>query len=323
MSSRATRRSTRSPAAPSATAQCPKPWCPPPRPSSSVRLRGRWRNRRRAPCSPGYRRSQYSTTTVPAGMRAHPALHGQRQIPYRACPAWRSSFSCGSCLRCFACLSIDDAGRSSKRRLPLAIKRLLHETNLRSETQDAIRRITGKGGLYSTLAFSRRNLEFVSWVDVLRNSPTFDERFLVVGLPDSLDLFGRNTMHSFTAPARKPAVHRLAANGLVKARTRLARRAAPSGPVALCVLALALMTAGVTTAHAQETGGGVSSGGGSGTIMIAGPAETNPAAVVAMAKDAGMTVDGSTNQPASAAQPVRTSRPAGYAAAAHRSEEHT
>ncbi|WP_035568671.1 flagellar basal body P-ring formation chaperone FlgA [Caballeronia sordidicola] len=124
-------------------------------------------------------------------------------------------------------------------------------------------------------------------------------------------------MHSFTAPARKPAVHRLAANGLVKARTRLARRAAPIGPVALCVLALALMTAGVTTAHAQEAGGGVRSGGGSGTIMIAGPAETNPAAVLAMAKDAGMTVDGSTNQPTSAAQPVRTSRPAGYAAAAH------
>ena len=117
-------------------------------------------------------------------------------------------------------------------------------------------------------------------------------------------------MHSFTAPARKQAVHRLAANGLVKARAHLARRAAPRGPVALCVLALALMTAGVTTAHAQETGGG-------GTIMIAGPAETNPAAVVSMAKDAGMTVDGSTSQSASAAQPVRTSRPAGYAAAAH------
>ena len=118
-------------------------------------------------------------------------------------------------------------------------------------------------------------------------------------------------MHSFTAPARKPAVHRLAANGLVKARARLARRAAPSGPVALCALALALMAAGVTLAHAQQTGGG------SGTIMIAGPGETNPAAVEAMAKDAGMSVDGSTSQSPSAAQPVRTSRPAGYAAAAH------
>ena len=118
-------------------------------------------------------------------------------------------------------------------------------------------------------------------------------------------------MHSFTAPARKPAVHRLAANGLVKARARLARRIAPSGPVALCALALALMTAGVTTARAQEAGG-------SGrTIMIAGPAETNPAAVVAMAKDAGMTVDGNVSQSASPAQPVRTSHPAGYAAAAH------
>src|SRR5471032_740846 len=319
MSSRATRRSTRSPAVPSATAQCPKPWCPPPRPSSSVRLRGRWRNRRRAPCSPGYRRSQYSTTTVPAGMRAHPALHGQRQIPYRACPAWRSSSASDLVCGVSRVLRSMTPGNQPSARLKSTIgyRRLLHETNLRSETQDAIRRITGKAGLYSTLAFSRRNLEFVSWVDLLRNSPTLDEGFLVVVLPDSLDLFGRNTMHSFTAPARKPAVHRLAANGLVKARTRLARRAAPSGPVALCVLALALMTAGVTTAHAQEAGGGVRSGGGSGTIMIAGPAETNPAAVVAMAKDAGMTVDGSTNQPASAAQPVRTSRPAGYAAAAH------
>jgi flagellar basal body P-ring formation protein FlgA len=138
-----------------------------------------------------------------------------------------------------------------------------------------------------------------------------DEGFLVFGLPDSLDLFGRNTMHSFTAPARKPAVHRLAANGLVKGRAHVARRVAPSGPVALCVLALALLTAGVTTARAQETTGG------SGTIMIAGPAETNPAAVVTMAKDAGMTVDGNASQSASAAQPVRTSHPAGYAAAAH------
>jgi hypothetical protein len=72
----------------------------------------------------------------------------------------------------------------------IGYRRLLHETNLRSETQDAIRRITGKAGLYSTLAFSRRNLEFVSWVDLLRNSPTLDEGFLVFGLPDSLDLFG-------------------------------------------------------------------------------------------------------------------------------------
>jgi len=123
-------------------------------------------------------------------------------------------------------------------------------------------------------------------------------------------------MHSFTAPARKPAVHRPAANGLVKGRAHRAHRArrfAQSGPAALCVLALALLTAGVTTARAQETGGG----GGSGTIMIAGPAETNPAAVVTMAKDAGMTVDAGATQSASPAQPVRTSHPAGYAAAAH------
>ncbi|MFT4506395.1 flagellar basal body P-ring formation chaperone FlgA [Caballeronia sp. 15711] len=114
-------------------------------------------------------------------------------------------------------------------------------------------------------------------------------------------------MHSFTAPACKPAVHRLAANGLVKARARLASGVALRGPVALCVLALALLTAGVTTARAQDAGGG------SGTIMIAGPGETNPADVVSMAKDAGMSVDGGTSQ----AQPARTSRPAGYAAAAH------
>ena len=118
-------------------------------------------------------------------------------------------------------------------------------------------------------------------------------------------------MHSFTAPARKPAVHRLAANGLVKARAHLARRVAPRGPAALCVLAFALMTAGVTTASAQESGGG--------TIMIAGPAETNPADVVTMAKNAGMTVDANASQPASPAQPVKPqpARPVGYAAAAH------
>jgi flagellar basal body P-ring formation protein FlgA len=139
-----------------------------------------------------------------------------------------------------------------------------------------------------------------------------DERFLVFGVPDWLDLFGRNTMHSFTAPAHKPAVHRPAANGLVKTHAHLARRVVSGGPAALCVLAFALVTVGVTTAHAQDNGG---------TIMIAGPAETNPAAVVTMAKDAGMTVDGNASQPASpsasTAQPVRTSRPAGYTAAAH------
>ena len=59
-------------------------------------------------------------------------------------------------------------------------------------------------------------------------------------------------MHSFTAPARKPAVHRLAANGLVKARAHLASGVAPRGPVALCVLALALLTSGVTPARAQD-----------------------------------------------------------------------
>ncbi|MDN7182047.1 flagellar basal body P-ring formation protein FlgA [Caballeronia sp. SEWSISQ10-4 2] len=115
-------------------------------------------------------------------------------------------------------------------------------------------------------------------------------------------------MHSFAAPARKPAVHRLAANGLVKTGAGVSRHPA----LAVCVIAFALAAAGVTTAHAQDTGG---------TIMIAGPAETNPAAVVAMAKSAGMSVDPNattnTNQPASPAQPAKASRPAGYAAAAN------
>jgi flagellar basal body P-ring formation protein FlgA len=117
-------------------------------------------------------------------------------------------------------------------------------------------------------------------------------------------------MHSFAAPARKPAVHRLATTGLVKTGADMSRHPA----LAVCVIAFALVAAGVTTAHAQDTGG---------TIMIAGPAETNPAAVVAMAKSAGMTVDANasattnTSQPASPAQPVKAARPAGYAAAAN------
>ncbi len=115
-------------------------------------------------------------------------------------------------------------------------------------------------------------------------------------------------MHSFAAPARKPAVHRLATNGLVKTGAGMSRHPA----LAVCVIAFALVAAGVTTAHAQDTGG---------TIMIAGPAETNPAAVVAMAKSAGMTVDANAttnaSQPASPAQPAKASRPAGYAAAAN------
>jgi len=69
-------------------------------------------------------------------------------------------------------------------------------------------------------------------------------------------------MHSFAAPARQPAVHRLAANGLVKTGVGMACHPA----LAVCVIAFALVAAGVTTAHAQDTGG---------TIMIAGPAETN------------------------------------------------
>jgi len=115
-------------------------------------------------------------------------------------------------------------------------------------------------------------------------------------------------MHSFAAPARTPTVHRLAANGLVKTGAGMFRPA----PLAVCVIAFALVAVGVTTAHAQDTGG---------TIMIAGPAETNPAAVVAMAKNAGMTVDANAttnaSQPASPVQPAKASRQAGYAAAAN------
>jgi flagella basal body P-ring formation protein FlgA len=119
-------------------------------------------------------------------------------------------------------------------------------------------------------------------------------------------------MHSFAAPARMPAAYRLVANGQAQARAGMSCRLVPRSCAAFCTLAFALMAAGVTTARAQDTGG---------TIMITGPAETNPAAVVAMAKNAGMTVDANTNtnsgQPASPAQPVRASRPVGYAAAAH------
>jgi hypothetical protein len=44
-------------------------------------------------------------------------------------------------------------------------KTFLHETNLRSDKQVAIRRIAGKACLYSTLAFSGVNLESLSWLD--------------------------------------------------------------------------------------------------------------------------------------------------------------
>jgi flagella basal body P-ring formation protein FlgA len=99
-------------------------------------------------------------------------------------------------------------------------------------------------------------------------------------------------------------------------------RLAISRSVAACALAFAIAAAGATAAHAQDT---------SGAIMIPGPAETNPAAVVAMAKNAGMTVGantgGGTNpassrpagvgQPAQSAQTALTPRQGGYTAAAN------
>ncbi len=99
-------------------------------------------------------------------------------------------------------------------------------------------------------------------------------------------------------------------------------RLAISRSVAACALAFAIAAAGATAAHAQDT---------SGAIMIPGPAETNPAAVVAMAKNAGMTVDANTGagtnpassrpagvgQPAQAAQTALTPRQGGYTAAAN------
>jgi hypothetical protein len=44
-------------------------------------------------------------------------------------------------------------------------KTFLHDTNLRSGEQLAIRRIAGKACLYSTLAFAGGNLESLSWLD--------------------------------------------------------------------------------------------------------------------------------------------------------------
>lgn len=154
-------------------------------------------------------------------------------------------------------------------------------------------------------------------------------------------------MHSFAAPARQLAACRRKAvgladagltktgvsdAGLVEASAKgvagseagvkdaaASRRGvfvrASAGSIAACALAFA-----VTAAHAQDNGG---------AIMIAGPAETNPAAVVAMAKNAGMTVPGApmdananSTQPLAAApqvsqQPQRTASQGGYARAAH------
>ncbi len=86
---------------------------------------------------------------------------------------------------------------------------------------------------------------------------------------------------------------------------------------ALCSIAAAALAGFAGAAHAQENGG---------AIMIPGPAETNPSAVVAMAKNAGMSVGGSggsgaaTNaaiSPAAVAQLAGASRQGGYSSAAN------
>jgi flagellar basal body P-ring formation protein FlgA len=146
----------------------------------------------------------------------------------------------------------------------------------------------------------------VSWANLRWDFRTSIERFLVFGLPDVCRIcrfcFGRNAMHSFAAPTRMPAGYRLAANGLAQAGAGKACRMALKHCAALCSLAFVLVAAGVSTARAQDVGG---------PIMISGTAETDPGAVEAMAKSAGMMAGGN------AGQPARSSRPAGYAAAAH------
>jgi flagella basal body P-ring formation protein FlgA len=119
-------------------------------------------------------------------------------------------------------------------------------------------------------------------------------------------------MHSFAEPTHQAAMFRQKAARSTS--TEFARAdAAPRGgflrawmsaPVRLSmrsVLACAMTftaTTTTTTAHAQDDGT---------AIMIAGPAETNPAAVIAMAKNAGMSVAGNpssgANPPASQTNP--------------------
>src|ERR1700712_2111822 len=81
-------------------------------------------------------------------------------------------------------------------------------------------------------------------------------------------------MHSFAAPDRPAAARRPETDGSTSDTTWRLNLVA-------CGLALALAAMPV---HAQENGG---------AIMIAGPGETNPAAVLAMAKNAGMNVNAS------------------------------
>src|SRR5580698_7188503 len=156
------------------------------------------------------------------------------------------------------------------------LKTFLHGTNLRSATQDAIRRITGKPGLYSRLAFACQNLEFVSWL----NGRGVFGRVRAKVVP------GREVMSKFASPTLGAAapVPRRAFAGRAR-RARGLRQRALVRSIATSVLAIGAMGAigGAGVAHAQDA---------SGPIMIPGPAETNPAAVVAMARSAGIAVDG-------------------------------
>ncbi|WP_213781228.1 flagellar basal body P-ring formation chaperone FlgA [Caballeronia sp. dw_276] len=107
-------------------------------------------------------------------------------------------------------------------------------------------------------------------------------------------------MHSFAAPDRRTATRR---QGTVGSTSTIAWRlnALAFG----CALALAVAA---MPALAQENGG---------AIMISGPGETNPAAVVAMARNAGMTVNGATPaaQPQPNVQSMGGPSPRGYARA--------
>ncbi|WP_438394772.1 flagellar basal body P-ring formation chaperone FlgA [Caballeronia sp. DA-9] len=110
-------------------------------------------------------------------------------------------------------------------------------------------------------------------------------------------------MHSVAAPVRQTATRRPETDGSTRdIASRL--RAFP------WALALVWGCAAMPV-QAQENGG---------AIMISGPGETNPAAVVAMAKNAGMNVNAAPMaqpmmQPPGSAQPIGTPSPRGYARA--------
>lgn len=119
-------------------------------------------------------------------------------------------------------------------------------------------------------------------------------------------------MDSFAMPVGKRTLDRVKAGSGAEWRRVAACSASMTVAASVAVAALAGLP---DTAHAQDTGG---------TIMIPGPAETNPAAVVAMAKSAGMNVGGGTAStsnapmnPAAIAQLAGTARQGGYSAAAN------